>query len=81
MDPKTLNQWIAVEHSRLHGVEYWPDSLRKQTVLAAIHSSIRSLMTGDNAAQFDCSGVNESAAVIPFRSRFGSIGELGRRAG
>jgi hypothetical protein len=80
MDPRTLNQWIAVEHSRLHGVEDWPDSLRKQTVLAAIHSSIRSLVTGRDAAQFDCSGCNGSATVIPFRSRFRSIGELGRRA-
>jgi hypothetical protein len=36
-------QWLAVEHDRLHVVEEWPDGPRKQAALAAIHSKIESL--------------------------------------
>jgi len=40
------NQWLAMEHYRLHAVEEWPDSARKEAVLAAIHLKIESL-SGD----------------------------------
>ena len=35
--------WLATEHHRLHHVEQWPDSPRKQAVLAAIQSTLDSL--------------------------------------
>ena len=37
------NQWLAMEHYRLHAVEEWPDSPRKKAVLAAIHCKLKSL--------------------------------------
>jgi hypothetical protein len=38
-----LSLWIAVEHDRLHLVERWPDSPRKEATLAAIYSTLASL--------------------------------------
>jgi hypothetical protein len=35
--------WLASEHHRLHHVEQWPDSPRKQAVVEAIRSSLGSL--------------------------------------
>ena len=35
--------WLASEHHRLHHVEHWPDSPRKQAVIEAIRSSLDSL--------------------------------------
>jgi hypothetical protein len=37
------NQWVAMEHYRLHVVEEWPDSPYKQATLAAIQSTLTSL--------------------------------------
>jgi hypothetical protein len=36
--------WLASEHHRLHHVERWPDSPRKQAVLGAIQSTLSSLL-------------------------------------
>ena len=36
-------QWFATEHYRLHCVEEWPDSPRKEATLAAIQSTLVSL--------------------------------------
>ena len=38
-----LEQWIKVEHYRLHCAERWPDSDYKDAVLAAIHSTLNTL--------------------------------------
>jgi hypothetical protein len=35
--------WLAFEHERLHEVEQWPDSPRKQAVIGAIESTLGSL--------------------------------------
>lgn len=37
-------EWIAMEHYRLHTVEAWPDSPRKNASLAAIHSALGALL-------------------------------------
>ena len=36
-------EWSAAEHYRLHTVEEWPGSRRKEATLAAIQSSLVSL--------------------------------------
>jgi len=36
-------QWLAMEHYRLHSVEAWPESPRKDKALAAIRSSLAGL--------------------------------------
>jgi hypothetical protein len=36
-------EWFATEHYRLHRVEEWPDSPRKEAALGAIRSSLASL--------------------------------------
>ncbi len=50
------NDWLASEHQRLHNVELWPDSPRKQAVLGAIQSTLESLSRHPGAAQgnFNC---------------------------
>jgi hypothetical protein len=40
---RRLEQWIRVEHYRLHCAERWPDSDHKEAVLAAVHSSFKTL--------------------------------------
>jgi hypothetical protein len=37
-------QWVAMEHYRLHMVEEWRDSPYKQATLAAIQSTLTSLL-------------------------------------
>jgi len=37
-------EWIAMEHHRLHLVEEWPDSPHKRAALAAIDSTLQSLI-------------------------------------
>ena len=43
-------EWSAAEHYRLHTVEEWPSSRRKQATLAAIHSRLVSLSWGPQVA-------------------------------
>jgi len=38
-----ISDWIAMEHHRLHLIEKWPDSPRKEANLAAIRSTLASL--------------------------------------
>jgi hypothetical protein len=40
---RRLEQWIRVEHYRLHCAERWADGDYKEAVLAAIHSSMKTL--------------------------------------
>lgn len=47
------DQWLAMEHYRLHTVEEWPDSPYKQGQLAAIRSSLESLLRS-GAKPLDC---------------------------
>src|SRR5579871_496878 len=48
--------WLAAEHHRLHHVEQWPDSPRKQAVVRAIRSTLESLSRHRRADQegFSC---------------------------
>lgn len=49
-------EWLAGEHQRLHNVEQWPDSPRKQAVLGAIQSTLDSLSRhpGTARGKFSC---------------------------
>jgi len=49
-------EWLASEHQRLHNVEQWLDSPRKQAVLGAIQSTLDSLSRHPGTAQgkFSC---------------------------
>ena len=38
-----LEQWIKIEHYRLHCAERWPDSNYKEAVLGAIRSTLNTL--------------------------------------
>jgi hypothetical protein len=38
------SEWIAAEHHRLHIIEEWPESPHKKVALAAIQSSLHSLL-------------------------------------
>jgi hypothetical protein len=48
--------WLASEHQRLHNVELWPDSPRKQAAIGAIQSTLESLSRHPGAAEanFTC---------------------------
>jgi hypothetical protein len=48
--------WLASEHNRLHNIELWPDSPRKQIALIAIQSSLVSLSrhSGTEHGKFIC---------------------------
>jgi hypothetical protein len=51
-----LNQWIAIEHYRLHAVEQWQDTEYKRTALAAIRSTLDRLSArGTFHVSFTCS--------------------------
>jgi hypothetical protein len=43
-------EWGAAEHYRLHTVEEWPNSRRKEATLAAIYSRLVSLSWGPQVA-------------------------------
>jgi hypothetical protein len=45
------SEWIAMEHYRLHTVETWPESSRKDATLAAIHSALAGLLRDPTAVQ------------------------------
>ncbi len=67
------NQWILMEHYRLHTVETWPDSPYKRATLAAIHSSLESL-SQDRAAESAlscavCQGLKNISAGSEFFHR------------
>lgn len=61
---KMLHSWIAAEHARLHLVAEWPESSRKQTLLKAIRSSIRSLTADRDVANFSCVMCRPARAVL-----------------
>ena len=49
-EDKHIEQWIKIEHYRLHCAEEWPDSGYKEAVLASIHSTLRTLEATSLAA-------------------------------
>jgi len=71
-----LHSWIALEHARLHLVAAWPASVRKETLLEAIRSSIGRLMMDPDANAFRCFICKEPANVLPFSHRSRPITSL-----
>jgi hypothetical protein len=67
------SEWIAMEHYRLHTVEAWPESPRKNASLEAIHSALGALMAdpaGHRQPDCDiCRSRNKGRAVAQFPSR------------
>ena len=54
--PRTeqLQAWVAAEHARLHLVMGWPASVRRDTLLRAVRSSIEMLTIDPDAVTFEC---------------------------
>jgi hypothetical protein len=63
-------EWLAVEHHRLHIIEEWPAGTRRDAALAAVMSSIASLMrtAPPDAPPLSCNVCDSrrAAATIPF---------------
>jgi hypothetical protein len=51
-----MHREIAMEHYRLHVIEQWPDSARKEAEIAAVRSAIESLERSAHAGAplFQC---------------------------
>jgi len=49
-EDRHIEQWVKFEHYRLHCAEEWPDSDYKEAVLAAIHSTLKTLEATSLAA-------------------------------
>jgi hypothetical protein len=51
-----MHRELAMEHYRLHVIEQWPDSARKEAGIAAVRSTIESLERSAPAGQpaFEC---------------------------
>ena len=63
------DQWLLMEHYRLHIVEGWPDGAYKQATLAAIHSTLESLARYQGAQSAPVCSVcpsRKKAAVLDF---------------
>lgn len=77
-----LNNWLAMEHYRLHVVEQWPDGPRKQAAIAAVRSSLRSLLANrpeEEEELFVCSVCGNRAGtgvVVEFPARPGIPEEM-----
>jgi len=48
------DQWLAMEHYRLHTVEEWPEGPRKTAVLSAIRSTLTSLGYSEEQDALHC---------------------------
>jgi hypothetical protein len=69
-----LEQWVKVEHYRLHCVQRWPESDYKKAVLAAIHSTLTTLEAASLAPveqrrRMVCASLQAPAVVLEFPSR------------
>jgi hypothetical protein len=69
-----LEQWIKMEHYRLHCAERWPDSDYKEAVLAAIRSRLSTLEAASLAP------VRAPALVLELPSRSQSPAAITRLA-
>ena len=47
---ESIEQWIRMEHYRLHRAEEWPDSSRKDATLISIRSALQRLEAASTAA-------------------------------
>jgi hypothetical protein len=70
---KFIAAWLACEHYRLHVVEQWPDSPRKQAVIEAIQSTLDSLSRDPRTVQgnvscFLCETRKTKAKLLEMRS-------------
>jgi hypothetical protein len=73
-EDKHVEQWISVEHYRLHCAERRPDSDYKEAVLAAIHSTLKTLEAASAAPVEQrrcmlCASRQAPAAVLELPSR------------
>jgi len=58
------NEWLAVEHHRIHVMELWPDGPRKEAGIAAARSAIESLAPAlPGGASFCCATCAARAAA------------------
>jgi len=63
------NQWVLMEHYRLHTVEEWPEGPRKRATIAAILATLESLAHQGAQCAPKCSvceGRKKSATVLEF---------------
>jgi hypothetical protein len=72
-------EWIATEHHRLHIVEEWPEGPHKEVALAAIQSSLHSLLQnhqpdGPLAACEICVSRKRAPGKLEFSERLRSPG-------
>jgi RIO-like serine/threonine protein kinase len=75
--PRRFNmnfEWIAMEHHRLHLIEEWPDSPHKEAALAAIRSTLESLLrthrVGDLPACEVCLSRPNGPTLVDFPQSF-----------
>jgi len=71
---KRIEQWIKMEHYRLHCAERWPDSDYEEAVFAAIHSTLKTLEAASLAAVEQprcmvCASRQALAGVLELSSR------------
>jgi len=69
-----LEQWIKMEHYRLHCAEQWPDGDHKEAVLAAIRSALNTLEAASLARVEQprcmvCASLRAPALVVELPSR------------
>ena len=82
---KHLEQWIKVEHYRLHCAEQWPESDYKEAVLAAIRSTLKtleatSLAPAEQPRCMVCASLQAPAVMLELPSRSQSPTEIRRLA-
>jgi hypothetical protein len=70
-------EWIATEHHRLHLIEEWPDGPHKEVALAAIQSSLHSLLQnhqpdGPLATCEICLSRNKATGELEFSQKAGN---------
>ena len=80
-----LEQWIKMEHYRLHYAERWPDSDYKEAVLAAIRSTLNTLEAASLAPVerprcMVCASLRAPALVLELPSRSQSPAAITRLA-
>ena len=68
-------EWLATEHYRLHRVEEWPESPRKEATLAAIQSTLMTLSrdlppNGTMPACEICSSRKRPTRILLFPDQF-----------
>ena len=73
-DDKHLEQWMQVEHYRLHCAEQWPESDYKEAVLAAIHCTLKTLGASSLAPVEQprclvCASLQAAAVVLELPAR------------